>query len=409
MSDNFDIASQPSNKSVEMSVSSEPQLMGSIDTGVVRIPPARSLVEQAVEEYLLENPPAPGEPGPQGVPGEKGEKGDPGDPGEPGKDGAAGPQGEPGTPGKSAYEYAKEAGFEGTEEEFADKLANGPDEEDFVPKTQEPITVNGVTGLGIADNSTIPSGTSLTDLVKMLVQKPIPVSYTKPTISIANNGGQASGNIEAGSSITPKLKATFTQNDAGALSKIDIKKGSAEVSTGTASPLTYDGAAIVIGDESITFTATATYGDAPVKTNNLGQESKENWFAGGTITSSAYTITGKRNMFYGTSTGAVPTINSDFVRSLTNKKLAPAANTSVTINVAVGQQYIAFAYPADLRDVSNVTYVEANDGGMASSFTQTTVNVADARGGNNGLKSYKVYTYAMDVPAAAPMTFTVKI
>ena len=102
-------------------------------------------------------------------------------------------------------------------------------------------------------------------------------------------------------------------------------------------------------------------------------------------------------------------MNSAFVRGLTNTKLAPAANTTFTINVAVGQQYIAFAYPADLRDVTNVTYVEANDSGMASNFTKTTVNVADARGGENGLKSYKVYTYAMAVAAAAPMTFTVKI
>lgn len=276
-------------------------------------------------------------------------------------------------------------------------------------RTQEAVTVNGVTGLGIANNATIPAGTSFDELVKMLVQKPIPATYTKPTIAIANNSGQASGNVEAGSSITPKLKATFTKNDAGALTKIAIKSGSTEVATGTTSPLTYTGEAITIGDESITFTATATYGDAPVKNNNLGQESKENWFAGGSITSSNYTITGKRNAFYGTGVGAVPTVNSAFVRGLTNSKLAPAANTTFTINVAIGQQYIAFAYPADLRDVNNVTYVEANDSGMASNFTKTTVNVADARGGENGLKSYKVYTYAMAIPAAAPMTFTVKI
>lgn len=276
-------------------------------------------------------------------------------------------------------------------------------------RTQEAISVNGVTGLGIANNATIPAGTSFDDLVKMLVQKAIPASYTKPTLALANNGGQASGNIEAGSTITPKLKATFTKNDAGALTSIAIKQGSTSVATGTTSPLTYTGEAIIIGDESITFSASADYGDAPVKNNNLGQESKENWFAGSTVTSSNYTITGKRNLFYGTGVGAVPTVTSDFVRGLVNTKLAPAANTSFTINVAIGQQYIAFAYPADLRDVNNVTYVEANDSGMASSFTKTTINVADARGGENGLKSYKVYTYAMAVPAAAAMTFTVKI
>ena len=146
-----------------------------------------------------------------------------------------------------------------------------------------------------------------------------------------------------------------------------------------------------------------------MKNNNLGQESKENWFAGDTVDSSAYSIAGKRNLFYGTGVGELPTIDSDFVRSLGNNKLAPTQGYSWSINVAVGQQYIVFAYPATLRDVNNVTYVEANDSGMASNFTKHTIDVADARGGENGLMSYKVYTYKMAVPAAAGMTFKVTI
>ena len=276
-------------------------------------------------------------------------------------------------------------------------------------RTQEAITVNGVTGLGISDGATISAGTSLDEFVKMVVQKAIPATYTKPTVSIANNGGQASGNIEAGTTISPKLKATFTKNDAGDLESIVIKKGSTEVATGTESPLTYTGEDVVIGDETITFSASATYGDAPVKNNNLGQESKENWFAGGTVNSSNYSITGKRNLFYGTGVGSVPEVNSAMVRGLVNKKLAPAQGTSFNINVAVGQQYIVFAYPSSLRDVNNVTYVEANDSGMASNFEKLIIDVADARGGANGIMSYKVYTYEMAVPAAAGMTFKVTI
>ena len=276
-------------------------------------------------------------------------------------------------------------------------------------RTQEAITVNGVTGLGISDGATISAGTSLDEFVKMVVQKAIPATYTKPTVSIANNGGQASGNIEAGTTISPKLKATFTKNDAGDLENIVIKKGSTEVATGTESPLTYTGEDIVIGDESITFSASATYGDAPVKTNNLGAESTENWFAGGTVNSSNYVVTGKRNLFYGTGVGSIPEVNSVMVRGLVNKKLAPAQGTSFNINVAVGQQYIVFAYPSILRDVNNVTYVEANDSGMASNFEKLVIDVADARGGANGIMSYKVYTYEMAVPAAAPMTFKVTI
>ena len=276
-------------------------------------------------------------------------------------------------------------------------------------RTQEAITVNGVTSLGIADGATISAGTSLDEFVRMVVQKAIPATYTKPSLSITNNGGQASGNVEAGTTITPKLKATFTKNDAGDLTSVILKKGSSEVANGTESPLTYTGEDIVIGDETIMFSASADYADAPVKTNNLGQESKENWFAASSINSSNYSITGKRNLFYGTGVGSVPEVTSDMVRGLVNKKLAPSQGISFDINVAVGQQYIVIAYPANIRDINNVTYVEANDSGMASNFTKTTIDVADARGGSNGAMSYKVYTYAMAVPAAAAMTFKVTI
>lgn len=277
------------------------------------------------------------------------------------------------------------------------------------PRTQTDIIVNGVTGLGIGNGETIAAGASIDEIVKMLVQKAIPASYTKPTVSLTNNSGTASGNVEAGTTITPKLKATFTKNDAGALTSLVIKKGDDVMVEGTSSPQVYDGDDIVIGDETITFVATADYSDAPVKQNNLGQDSKDNWFAAGSVNSSSYSIVGKRNLFYGTGVGAVPTVDSAFVRGLSNTKLAPTQGHSWNINVTVGQQYIAFAYPADLRDVNNVTYVEANDSGMASNFTKHTIDVADARGGENGLKSYKVYTYAMAVPAAASMTFKVTI
>jgi hypothetical protein len=283
---------------------------------------------------------------------------------------------------------------------------------DEATTTQSQITVqlgtNGTVG-GYKTGDVIAEGTSIQSILNRILQKSVPATYTKPTVSIANNGGQASGNVETGTSITPKLKATFTQNDAGALTAISILKGSGAVANGTVSPLTYSGDAIVIGDETISFTASASYAAAPVKNDNLGNESKDNWFGAGTVTSGAYSITGKRNAFYGTGVGDLPAVTSDLVRGLSGKKLAPAASTTFTINVAVGQQYVVFAYPATLRDVNKVTYVEANDGGMAGNFTKTTIDVADARGGENGLMSYKVYTYVMAVPAAATMTFTVVI
>lgn len=157
---------------------------------------------------------------------------------------------------------------------------------------------------------------------------------------------------------------------------------------------------MVIGDETLTFKATADYGDASASNDPL---------LAGTIESNSYSIAGKRKAFYGAGTGALPELTSDVIRGLSGAKLAPAQGTSFEIKVAVGQQHIIFAYPSSLRDVNNVTYVEMNDSGMAPNFTKHEVSVADIRGGSNGLMTYKVYTYAMIVPAAASMTFKVTI
>ena len=64
-----------------------------------------------------------GDTGAQGPQGEQGPKGDTGDVGPQGPQGATGATGTTGADGKSAYSYAVDGGYTGTEEEFAAKLA----------------------------------------------------------------------------------------------------------------------------------------------------------------------------------------------------------------------------------------------------------------------------------------------
>ena len=273
------------------------------------------------------------------------------------------------------------------------------------PRTQTSIQVNGVTGLGIENGSTIDAGKTIDEIVKMLVQKSVPATYTKPTVALANNGGQAAGAVEAGTSVTPKLRATFTKNDAGNLTKLEILKGGTSVGSGTATPYDYTGEAIVIGDESITFTAKATYGEGAIKNDNLGQPSPNGHIAAGSITSSNYTITGQRKAFWGSGTGTVDNATSDQIRKLTNARLNVTAGTNISLKVETGQQYIMFALPSP-RTLKQVIYDDLGDKGMLSSFTKTTVQVADARGGSNGLMDYNCYVYNLSVPCSAPMNFT---
>ena len=287
-----------------------------------------------------------------------------------------------------------------------------PDKSVMYPKnrTSKDFTLNGTDLGALKDGEKIPEGTSIDDLLNLLTQKAIAPSYTQPTVTLAKSGsGTAAGNYEAGTSITPILTATFNQNDAGTLTKLAVLKGNSEVGSDASSPYTYTGESIVLGDETISFKAQATYEDGEVKNNNLGQPDATGQIKAGTKDSSTLSFVGQRNLFWGTGVGELPTLDSATIRGLTNKKLNPTQGYSWNIPIAVGQQYVIFAYRASLRDVSEVMYVETNDTGMASSFTKTTVQVADARGEENGKIDYKVYSYRMAAPAAAAMTFKVTI
>lgn len=277
-------------------------------------------------------------------------------------------------------------------------------------RSSKEYTLNG-TDLGALKNGdSIPEGTSIDELLNLITQKAIAPTYTKPTVSLAKSGaGTAAGSYEAGTSVTPVLTATFNKNDAGDLTKLSILKGGSDVGSDTSSPYTYTGEAIVLGDETVTFTAKAEYSDGPVKNNNLDQPDATGQIKAGSVNSSNFSYTGQRNLFYGTGVGELPELTSDVIRGLTNKKLNPTQGLNFTINMATGQQYFIFAYPATLRDVNKVNYVEGNDPNMAASLTKETVNVADARGGENGVIEYKVYTYRAATPFAAPGTMQVTI
>ena len=287
-----------------------------------------------------------------------------------------------------------------------------PDKSVMYPKdrTSKAYTLNGTDLGALANGSNIPEGTSIDDLLNMITQKAIAPTYTQPSVSIAKSGsGTATGSYEAGTSITPVFTATFNKNDAGALTKISVLKGSEEVGSDTSSPYTYTGDAFVLGDETVSYKARVAYGDGEVKNNNLGKPDATGQIKAGTKDSTVQSFVGHRNLFWGTGAGELPELTSDTVRGLANKKLNPTQGYSFTIIVSVGQQNVLICYPSSLRDISKIHYVEGNDPNLAQNFSKSNVNVADARGGENGLKEYKCYTLHLSTPAQATMTLNVTI
>lgn len=278
-------------------------------------------------------------------------------------------------------------------------------------KSTSEIQVNlgsGGTVGGLSTGDTIPEGTTLDELITMLTQKSVPATYTQPGVTCRVSTGTSAGSYEVGTQINTTIQGTFTQNDAGALTTLSINKSgvSEPLISGATSPQTTDAQIFTLGDETVSFTATASYAEGAIKNDNLGKPSPEGHIQAGSKTSSAVSFVGKRNLFYGTGTGATPEMTSEIIRGLANKQLGPSNGTSFNINVAAGQQYVVIAYPATLRNMTKCFYVEQNTD-LVENFTLETKSVQGANGAAGA--DYKVYVYSMAIPAAAGMTLQVQI
>jgi hypothetical protein len=265
---------------------------------------------------------------------------------------------------------------------------------------------SGGTVGGLKTGDTIPEGTTMDELIKLLTQKSVPATYVQPGVTCRVSTGTSAGSYEVGTEINTTLQGTFTQNDAGALTTIEILKNGSSILSQAASPITTEAQTFTLGEETVSFTAKATYADGQIKNDNLGQPSPDGQIKAGSKTSSAVSFTGKRNLFYGTGVGTAPTVTSELVRGLSNKQLGPSNGTSFNINVAAGQQYVVIAYPATLRKITKCFYVGQNTD-LAENFTEQTISVQGANGAAGA--DYRVLVYQMAVPAAASMTLQVQI
>ena len=161
------------------------------------------------------------------------------------------------------------------------------------------------------------------------------------------------------------------------------------------------GAGFVIGDAggdavaSLKYKATATHGAGVTAKDNLGSDSNPAVaIAAGTKLKETAAYTPFRNYFYG-ATAEKPTLNSDYIRSLTKSGKAYAAGT-LTINVPVGAQRVAIACIATAKGVTKVINETAMNADVTSTFVKSTVPVE----GSNGY-SAKTYNVWIFEPAVA--------
>lgn len=283
------------------------------------------------------------------------------------------------------------------------------------PKTKENLTVNlgsgGALG-GYSTNDTITAGTSLDDIIKKLLVKRVPATYTRPTVSVASP--QNGKSYEVGTPISVSVIGTFNKNDAGALTKIQIIKNGATpaVYESAESPITYtEENGFTVPEGTTTYKAIAEYGQGAVKLDNLGEDSPTGRIeAGSKPSDKVVSFTGFRKAFYGAGLGDPIIATSDDIRALGHSTSGVIKKGSTfEIPVPKGQQHIVFAYPQTLGEVTEVMYVEQHDSNMKPAFTVSEVDVCGATAGKDAIK-YNVYSYKMAAPSESSlMTFRVTI
>ena len=249
---------------------------------------------------------------------------------------------------------------------------------------------------------TIPSaGLTPEQVLNLVAIEDIAPTYTPATLVLSDT---LANEAEVGTAYSDSLTATFTQNDAGALTSIRIQKNGSDMTpNGTSSPFgKTDAGSYVLGN--ITFIAYADYGAGIIKTyspsgtpdartplirNANAPQAAETGFSSNTVL-----LTGLYKIFYGDSASAPGT--SAAVRALPSDRFTNAGNTFI-LNTGATNMIFTVAMPATMSLVS-VIDLDALSADITANYILNTFNVNDA-GGNP--VSYKVYTMTNGVAYAS--------
>lgn len=238
-------------------------------------------------------------------------------------------------------------------------------------------------------------------------------SKTEPSVNITLNKADS---YEVGETVTG-ITCTVSFND-GAYSygpePTGAQVNSWEIKDSNNKTYSYSASAIsipnVLVTDGINYTITAkanhSIGDIPKtnKGNNCTDTTKR--IAAGTKSKTSAAITGYRYAFAGGTNASA--LNSSVIRGMSAKKSSKddmnTEGNALEFSATKGSTKVFFAYPASwtgtpyfemfgLAWAENVNFVKKSN-----------VQVADARGGNNGLIYYNLYVWELDTPLAADST-----
>lgn len=256
--------------------------------------------------------------------------------------------------------------------------------------------------------ATIPAaGKNLKEVFTTIFVKEENPKTTQPSVSITLT---EAGAYEVGTTLTPHYsaslnKGSYTYGPATGVSATSwaISDTAGEEATTASGSLAE---VEVIDGISYTVTATATYGDGTIPLTNTGNEYAAGQIKAGSKSNTSSAITGYRNTFYGTLTEK-STLTSDVIRGLTASGSASVNGSAIDINVPVGALRVVFAYPATLRDLTQVLDKNDSNSNIISGFTKIEVDVEGAN--DYDAIKYKVYYIDFANPYDTTNVFKVTI
>ena len=253
--------------------------------------------------------------------------------------------------------------------------------------TEEDILVSGTNLGGLLEGQVIPAGTTFTEFLKMLLQKPEEFPYEAPQVSISLNPEQMQH--EVGSKVAPEINFVFDQKDGGEIVSVEYgpvnNKQQEEV--------------VILDEGNIEYSVMVNFAEGPQKFDDFGEPAGQPLPAGQIKAVCSYS--GFRCNFFGADNKQIACENSEEIRSL-NK----AVGDSFVLEAPAGSQRLTIAVPANGKQPVSVEYEQQGGAEYISNFNKSIVSVSGATPGEN-MMDYNVYTFIFLIPCAAKMTFNV--
>jgi hypothetical protein len=253
--------------------------------------------------------------------------------------------------------------------------------------TEEDILVSGTNLGGLLEGQVIPAGTTFTEFLKMLLQKPEEFPYEVPKVSISLEPEQMQH--EVGTKIAPKINFEFAQNDGGEIVNVEFGPNNNEQQEEV----------IILDEGNVEYSVMVNFAEGPQKFDDFGEPAGQPLPAGQLKAVCSYS--GFRCNFFGADDKKVACENSEEIRNL-NK----AVGDRFVVEAPIGSQRVTIAVPVNGKQPISIEYNQQGDAEYISNFVKSTVSVSGATPGEN-MMDYNVYTFIFLIPCAAKMTFDV--